>query len=78
MKARIDIAPLPPIADEYLLVENSSIGTEEGDGVEAGEVGRVRQAHVIHLAVGLGVRVVAAEDEAGAGEGGGGGAASTG
>ena len=51
-----------------MLVEDRSIGTEEGDGVEA-EVG-VLQTDVVGLAVLLGVRVVTPHHQAGAREGG--------
>ena len=58
----------PPVTYEIFLVEDSSIGTEEGDGVEA-EVG-VLQADVVGLAVLLGVRVVTPHYQPGAREGG--------
>jgi len=46
----------PPIADEVLLVEDGSVGAEEGLGGQAAET--VRDAHVEGLALGVGVGVV--------------------
>ena len=43
----------PPVADEDLLVEDGSVGTEEGGGVEAALVQGVTQTHVIDLTPGL-------------------------
>ena len=59
---------LPPIADEDLLVEDGTIGTEERDRVEEVVISRIRQTDVVGLALLGGVGVVAAIDEAGAGE----------
>ena len=60
----------PPVADEDLLAEDGAVGAEEGHGVQGVRGHRVPEAHVISLALLLGVRVVAAEHEAVAGEGG--------
>lgn len=46
----------PPIADEVLLVEDGTVGAEEGLGAEGAQT--VGDAHVEHLAVGGGVGVV--------------------
>ena len=58
----------PPVTDEDFLVKEGSVGTEEGDGVEA-EVG-VLQADVVGLAVLLRVGVVTPHYQPGAREGG--------
>ena len=48
---------IPPIAVEDLLLEEGSVGAEEGRWVHAASVG-VQQAHVVGLALELGVSVV--------------------
>ena len=48
---------LPPVAVEDLLLEEGSIGAEERSWVLASGVG-VQQAHVVGLALELGVSVV--------------------
>jgi len=60
----------PPVAGEYLLAEDGSVGAEEGDGVQAGRVDGVLEADVVGLAFHLGVRVVTSKDEPVAGEAG--------
>lgn len=57
------IIVLPPIAVEKLLVEDCSVGAEEGDWVHVVGVDGVGEAHVVTLAVHLGVGVVASENE---------------
>ena len=53
---------VPPVAGEVLLVEDRAVGAHEAVLDEAEVAGAAVQAHVEHLAQGLGVRVVAAAD----------------
>ena len=47
----------PPVAVEDLLLEEGSVGAEEGRGVHVAGKG-VQQAHVVRLAAQVNVRVV--------------------
>ena len=64
------IDSLPPIADKDFLVENCSVGAEEGDRVEGVGTERVLKTHMVGLTLLLRVGIVASKGEAVAGEGG--------